>query len=155
MTASLRFKFQKRIYIIHKKSNLACFGVVLRNLILVNLLYFEYHLPLFNGQSHLIHYRRTGEGTIHILSMHIFLTWVGGEDILSTQAKHAFIITSERDNGVIQLLLQTIEHLIRPSIRKHASISLHASPTWMIGWHRGTWITCICTGRGSWRRHIL
>jgi len=37
-------------------------------------------------------------------------------------------ITSKREDGVINLSFGTIENLIGLSIRRHVSISLHASP---------------------------
>jgi len=57
-----------------------------------------------NGQPHLLHFQRTGEGTILNSSMHTFRIAGEGDAALTTQVKHELIITSVREDGVIQHL---------------------------------------------------
>jgi len=56
--------------------------------------------------------------------------------------------------GFTTSLLERSNIFIRPSIRRHVSSSLHASPRWMIGCPTGN-LKFICKGRSSWRQNIL
>ena len=70
-------------------------------------MYLEYVISLYQGQHHLVNYPRKGEATLLIWSMNIFFSGGGGgggEEARFTQANHEFIITSEREDGLIQPL---------------------------------------------------
>jgi len=82
---------------------LACFGVVLGYLILVDLIDLEYHVTLFHGQQHLVHCPRTGEGPLLILAIRTCFSG-RGVDGCSTQAKYEIIITSVGVERMIQPL---------------------------------------------------
>ena len=127
ITASFGFQFQERINVVREMYSIACFGVVLGHLILVDLMDLEYLISFLHGQPNFIHYPGAREGAILILGMRAFLT--RSVTASSKQAEHEFIITTVGEDGMVNLSGGTIEHLIRPSTLKHASMSLHASPT--------------------------
>ena len=95
---------------------------------MLHLIHLENPVPLFNSHHHFVKYPRTGESRILISGMHIFLN-SGGEDARSTQAKHVFIITSEREEVVIQLLWRNDRKVNQAAHSYHASISIHSSPS--------------------------
>ena len=127
ITARLSFQLQKHIYVFDEKPALACFMVVLDHLILVDFIYLEYSLPLFHGQPDL-HYVHTGEGPLLILGMPTFFNG-GSVNACSTQAEHELIITSVWKDRVIPNFGRNDRTFDQASIARHASLSLHASPT--------------------------
>jgi len=69
ITSGFGFQIQECMNVVHEKSPLVCFGVVLCYLILVDLMDLEYTLSLLHSQLHIIHYPGTQEGSILILGM--------------------------------------------------------------------------------------
>ena len=99
ITASFGFQFQECINVVHEKSPLACFGVVLGHLILVYLMDLDYPISFLHSQPNFIQYSGTREGSILILSMRTFRTEC--VNTCSTQAEHEFIVTHLGKNGMI------------------------------------------------------
>jgi len=103
ITANFCFQFHVRINVVHEKSPLACFGVVLGHLIVVYLMNLEYPISFLHRQPIFIHYPGTSESAILSLGMHTFRT--GGRECMFYTGRTCvyYYICREGQVGIICL----------------------------------------------------
>ena len=109
ITASFGFQFLECIYIVHGKSLLACFGVVLGHLILVEIIDLDYTVSLLHSLTSCITQVPVKARSSYSVCVHSAL---GGVNACSTKSEHEFNIRPVGEDGMVQLVLANVSNIL-------------------------------------------